>query len=113
MGSLPVLDQALGSEPPSPPHLSAAGSSCAPSGHQRLSARTPGLQRRASEGRTESTQVSAGLELQGPGGDAGPAGGSGPARGTVRPGSTRRSSQGLVDRPVSHRPEHLLSTPKV
>ena len=75
MGSLPVLDQAPGSGPPSPPHLSAAGSSCARSGHQRLSARTRVLQRRASEGRAESARVSAGPELQGPGGDAGPAGG--------------------------------------
>ena len=64
MGSLPVLDQAPGSGPPSPPHLSAAGSSCARSGHQRLSARTRVLQRRASEGRAESARVSAGPELR-------------------------------------------------
>lgn len=101
-----------GPEPPSPPHLSAAGSSCARSGQQSLSARTPVLQRRrAFEGRTESTQVSAGPELQGPGGDTGPAGSSGPARGTVRPGSTRRSSQGRVDRPGCHIALSIFSPP--
>lgn len=68
---------------------------------------------RSRGGHSESTQVSAGPELQGRGGSTGPAGGSGPALGTDRPGSTRRSSQGRVDRQVSHRTEHLLSTPKV
>lgn len=87
-------------EPPSPPHLSAAGGSCARSGHQSLSGRTPVLQRRrAFEGRTETTQVSAGPELQGRGGSTGPLGAQGPRWGpTGRAPPAAPPRGGLTDR---------------